>query len=680
MARGSWLPTLGVVIAAVLVLASGVPTVAGGPPAVQYATTDGAGTAETADATIELTRQLHLTPDRPGEIAVTLAYAIPSNVVSLTAELPAAAAVTGTRGFDRVDGTEYEWDGQTANPRIRFRITANQTFTATGPIGGDGDYLFVDVGPWALVSVPRSATSWGWTDGGTVELSRHTTTDGPGAVGSDLAFLGEHTEHTRTAHGQTFRLIVPAEADLAEPPDRILDSMAAASDTLRVGDRDEVVLLVAAPTSTVRWGVRGFQIGDTDIWVRDAERLDTADNVWLHEYVHTRQGYDAGDDARWFTEASASYYAALLSLEQERIGFEAFRDRLSLGTRSPDSDAVLAEPGTWDSVAPYTKGALVAGELDRQVRTASERGRSLQDVLARMNGEAEPVTGAQLQTWLGEAGGDDVGAAAEQYTTTSAAPTTWNRTAHATAFGATPARISSALPGAEAPAGYRVSGPFRNGSLGTDRPPRLVVGETLAVDVVTSNTGGTIGEFDVRLLVDGTPIGRESGTLPAGESVTLTFAHQFEAPGDYTLAIGDQRTTVEVRSPATPRVADLSISRLGPAEDNVERVAVTATVANDHERPAAADLTLVVDGDPVETREVTLAPKGRDEVDFAELRLEPGEHTLSVDGETVTLSVDGETVTVTVESPSLSIRGDGFGVIAAVVALFALGLLFGRRR
>lgn len=73
MARASRLPTLGVVIAALLVLTSEVPIVPGGPPDVQYATTDGAATAETADATIELTRQLHLTPDRSGEIAVTLA-------------------------------------------------------------------------------------------------------------------------------------------------------------------------------------------------------------------------------------------------------------------------------------------------------------------------------------------------------------------------------------------------------------------------------------------------------------------------------------------------------------------------------------------------------------------------------------------------------------------------------
>lgn len=670
MARVSRLPTLAVVIA-LLVLASGVPIVAGGPPDVQDAATDGAATMASADATIELTRQFHLTPDRPGEIAVTLTYAIPSNVVSLTTGLPTAATVTETRGFDRVDGTEYEWDEQTANPRIRFRIAANETFTATGPIAGAGDYLFVDVGPWALVSAPRSATSWRWTGGGTVDLSRNTTVDGPGAVGTDLAFLGEHTEHTRTAHGQTFRLIVPAAADLAEPPDRILDSMAAASDTLRVGDRDEAVFMVAAPTTTVRWGVRGYQLGAADLWVRDAERLDTADNVWLHEYVHTRQGYDAADDARWFTEASASYYAALLGLDQEHIGFEAFRDRLALGTRSPDSDAVLAEPVTWGTVAPYTKGALVAGELDRQVRTASERRRSLQDVFAKMNAEGEPVTGVQLQTWLGEAGGDEVAAAAEQYTTTTDVPTTWNRTAHATAFGAAPARISYALPGGEDPAGYRVSGPFRNGSLGPDRPPRLVVGETLAVDVVVSNTGGTIGEFDVRLLVDGSLVGRESGTLPAGESVTLTFTHRFEAPRDYTLTLGDQRAIVEVRSPATPRVANLSVDRLGRVEDDVERVAVTATVANDHDRPAAANLTLSVNGEPVETRAVGLAPGERTDVRFAELRLEPGEHLISV---------DGETVSVTVESSALSIRGDGFGIVTAVLALLAFGVLLGRRR
>lgn len=673
-----------VVLVAVVVLGVTGPVVAGAGQAELDASLtaqtvgDGPGpwpaTGTASSETIEMGQELRLTPRQPGEISVTTRFSIPESVVSLETGVPAAATVTATNGFNRVSATEYRWNGRNHEPSLTYRLPANRTMEATGPIAGRGDYLFVDPGPWALVEVPRTATSWSWRGADTVRLSRQTTVDGPGAVGGAIAFLGEHRTVTRTAHGQTLRLVVPAAATLAEPPERILDSLAAASDTLRVGDRDEVVFVVAAPTGRVEWAVRGFQTGDADTWVRDRERLDTADNVWLHEYVHTRQGYVAEPGAQWFTEASASYYAALLTLEQGRIDFETFRARLALGTAPPDRNAVLADPATWDTIAPYTKGALVAGELDRQLRLATDRRRSLQDVFARMNAHEGTVSGERLRELVLDRGGEEVGALADRYITTREVPATWDAAAHGEAFATVPARVSYAL--AEGPGSVRVSGPSRDAAVDPEGPIDLVPGETLSVDVAVSNTGGATGEYDAQLRVDGSTVARETGTLGAGEVHTVTLEHRFESVGEHTVTAAGRELTVSVREAASPTVTDLTAVRTGTGPDGRVGVVLTATVRNDAPIPAAGDVTLVRDGAAVETRGVELGPGASVTVEFSEIRLEPGVHTFQVGPASARVTVEAPTTT---EPDRLRVEGDGFGVVPAVVAVLVVVALLRRR-
>lgn len=191
---------------------------------------------------------------------------------------------------------------------------------------------------------------------------------------------------------------------------------------------------------------------------------------------------------------------------------------------------MLADPKTWDTVAPYTKGALVAGELDRQIRLATDRTRSLQDAFGRMNGHGEPVTGSAFLEMVRTAAGPDTAALADRYTTTGDTPQMWDQAAHDRAFGATPARITYSLPDPSDPAGFRVSGPFRQGSVDGERPIQLATGETLAVDVRVTNTGGTAGTYDARLLVNRAARAQRTGRLEPGESAAgnLTLRHNGE--------------------------------------------------------------------------------------------------------------------------------------------------------
>lgn len=689
---------LGVVILSTVVLLTA--PVASGTAAPRTS----AGSVDTLDATrddpavvsgspsatagqIQLTKELSLTPDRPGEISVTYRFSIPDSLTELSIRLPGEASVTSTRGFGDRDG-EYVWDERLSNPSITFRLPANETKAATGPIADEGQYQFVDAGDWALVEVPGIGASWRSHGGAT--LATEVAVDGDGAAGPNIAYLGDVREYTHEAADQSFRLAVPERADLAEDPDDIFESVGDAAASLRVRDRDEDVFMVAAPTTDVEWAVHGIQTGEADFWVRDEERLDRANNVWLHEYVHTRQDYDPATETRWFTEASASYYAALLALEQERIEFDDFRDRIEMGERGSTADAVLSKPGTWEGIAPYTKGALVAGELDREIRLSSD-GRSLQHVFRAMNTEDGRVSGADFRAMVRESGDDRVGSLVDEYVTTRSTPSMWSVTDHDRAFDQPLAYFSYRKP--TDGTAVAVSGPYRNGSLATADPARIAVGETVSVTAVVTNEGGTAGTVDTRFLVDRDEHANRSVRLAAGESRSLTFEYAPSEPGASVLTIGETQFELTVSELAEPTVAGLTANRTEiPAG---EAVALTATLENDAGVPAAGNVTLEADGTAVDTRRVVVEPESETTLSF--------ERTLTTAGP-VTFQLGGETTTVTVREPQTTThptrastdsaatdaessrdaattaeRGDGFGVVPVVLALALLVARRGRR-
>jgi PGF-CTERM protein len=647
---------------------SGDPTRAtafGDEPTRAAAIGSGAASQTTAadDSTVELTQRLRLVPEQKGVYEIGHRYRLPDQLRRLEVTIPEDSTVVSTSGFSRDEGRTYEWDGATDEPRIDYRLPGNRTVDQTGPIGAAGRLTFVDVGEWALVAPPAGSHSWGWVGDGDVGFQRSMETS-EGATGNRIAYLGPSTEYTHTAHGQRFRLIVPASASLEESPEDLFASLSDASDRLRVGDRDEEVFLVAAPTPDgIEWGVRGLHTGGSDVWVRDFERLNEADNVWLHEYVHTRQGYASTADARWFTEGSAVYYAALLALEQERIGYDAFRDRLRAGERDYDG-SILAEPQTWQGNANYHAGSLVAGDLDRRIRLDSDGETSLQAVFRRMNGKDGTVSAADLQSYLAAVGGEDVAAAGKRYTETTARPETWSAEQHREAFGegSVPTEITYVL-AADGDA-VRVGGAYRNRSLDPGEPIVVVPGERLAFDVVATNHGG-VGDYEATFRVDDEPVSTQSGRLDPDESTRLTFEHTFERTGRHAVSIGTETVRIEVREPASARVTDLSVKRSELTAGGSVRLA--ATVRNDARHPGELRLSFTRDGQSIATRRVRL-DVGATRTVSTTVRFEnPGTYVLGLG------NASAETAVVTVieeETPTLTATGTpGFGVAVAVTAV-----------
>jgi hypothetical protein len=613
----------------------------------------GAG-AQTGSTELTRTASLSLTPGTPGEIGVTVRYDVPDPVTELRVGLPAEAEDVRAEGFER-DGDAYEWTGAT-EPTVRFDLPVNRTETPQrgAAQSASSGLFFADVGPWAIAPVPSFSTRWSWR-GEEVTLARETRVDGSGAVGDAMAYLGTGERYTRTANGQEIALVVPDAASLSTPPEEVLDALSAAS-ALRIGGRDERVVMIAAPTGP-EWGPSGLQYGENAAWVRDDATFSEPDNTWLHEYVHTRQAFETEPSARWLVEGSARYYAARLALEEEFVSFAAFRRTLENGERRRYADAVLADPASWGDRAQYAKGALVAGELDRRLRVASGGEATLDEVVARANARSEPLSAAAFLDAVA-AGDASVREPARRYTRTDATPEAWDVAAHEAAFGLQAPRFSYE-PAGETP--FRVTGPHRNASYET--LPTLAVGETLEATVRVENVGTEAGPYNATLRADGRTLDAARGSLEPGERENVTLAAALGAPAD-ELRVG--LTAVgSVRRPAAPSVGNVAAGERTPEG----RVPLTYTVSAPDDLPAGGTLPVTLDGERVATERVALGPGESAERELA-LEIGPGEHTVEIGNATVELTV----------SEAATNPGASLGPAPAALALLSLSVLWRWRR
>ncbi|MGM0398327.1 MAG: CARDB domain-containing protein [Halobacteriota archaeon] len=612
------------------------------------------------DDTIVRTTTLSLTPDEPGSVDATVSFDVPSNVGSLTTTVPDDASVTQTTGFERNDDGTYTWDGDGPAPQLTMSVQANRTGVGLRHVETDAadesmqsGYEFVDTGPWAMVSAPSMSTEWRYR-GDKPSFETNLETDGDGVAGERMAFLGPTITYQRTAHGQTFTLVVPDGATLEPEPDAILDSLEAASASLRVDERDPRVTLFAVPTG-IDWAAQGLA-GDADAWVLADRPLDSPDNVWLHEYVHTRSDYRTTEDARWITEGTAEYYAALLTLEQGHIGFDEFERHLDGGSSSRYESAVLSRPDTWTAGANYRKGALVFGNLDYRLRTTTDSTYTGADVLARMNDRDELVSHSFLLDVVTEAGGQSTGDFLERYATTDATPEVWTRHEHSEAFTRLPPRMV-----VDDDHTFEIAGPYRNTSVSS--LPILVAGETVTVNATVTNQGDVAGEYDLSFVVDDESVDSVVGTLDADESRTVDFTRTFEGPGTHEVRIGESRFDVIVEQPATPRITSLTATDRTISPGEAVEVAVTAT--NEADKPATGDVSIRLDGTTVSTWKPML-DAGETATTTRQVTIEEvGDHVIAVGDQRVEVAVDGETES----SPGTTTSTPGFGFGIGVVAI-----------
>ena len=640
---------IGLLLVGILVLASA----SGGA----MATADPLEHPSVTTSPIQDVQVFSLAPDHPGEITVEHEYQIPDRVSRFEVHLTERMTLIQMEGFTYDGENTLKWDESTTNASLTYRVDIDRTIDREGPLAQPGQYLFKDGDDWALFQRPNPGYSWGWS-GNRVGIDRTAETDGPGAVSEVMGFLGEHDTHTHEAHGQTFTLIEPTEASLAETPDAIFQALEHASDHLRVEDRDEHVFMIAAPSDDIDWGVRGLQAGSADIWVSDAERLDSVWNVWVHEYIHARQGYSTDDSARWFAEGSATYYAALFAYETGAIEYDTLEEFLAGGDRTRYRSVHLDDPSTWRDHAEYRVGPLVIAALDRDLRHTSGGAHSFIDVFRGMNEHEGEVTHEAIISLLARHGSPAIAESGDRYLSTTDRPRTWDESTHLETFGTPPARFSFQLADDKE---IRVTGPYRDRVLTSDAP-HLVNNETLLIPIEVTNRGETAGTFTANPLIGPDRPRTVDGHLGPGESTVITISHDFTSIGSHPIRLDETRLEVIVYEPASPTVADIDVS---PQTAEVgEMVMIRVLLQNDAPIPAASTVIVLGNEDPLFEATVQLDTKSNtlieDDVTFDEA----GTVEISVK------DVDIVPIQLQITDPNAQSVPSGNGLIVGLASVF----------
>ena len=348
--------------------------------------------------------------------------------------------------------------------------------------------------------------------------------------------------------------------------------------------------------------------------------------------------------------------------------FTDFQRFLSRGESSPQADAVLTDPASWQSNANYWKGALVLGELDRRIRLESNRSASLQTVFSSLNARTEPVENADIVAGVDSAATSSTRRAADRYSTTSEAPETWTSSAHREAFGSQPAQMQVTV---DTASDVRYGGPFRTG---TAAPPvTLAAGEQLSFRATVRNVGDATGDYELLLRVADGAVANRTGTLAPGEEATVDLTHRFEDPGTYTVSVGGERLHVEVREPADPTVTELRVDR--SAVEVGGTVTATATVENTAAVPGNRTVSFTRDGETVARQTVSLGPGESVTVSKTLTVAESGEVRIGAGERAVTIEVREQ---VGIHRSDVPIPG--FGAPAAIAGIAALVLLTRRLR
>jgi len=465
----------------------------------------------------------------PGDaVELAIVYEIPDAVSRLAfwIERP-DVSVLAADGFERsgvgrytwqgsVDGPAFEWDGEGNRATVVLRQSLDDDGPATYGAGAED---------WALLLRPRTHTRWRYR-GPEPVIDREAAVRGVGVAGKQFAVLGEHEIVARSVEAgartdrpsdrrsgrpaernpsadvgpvqETVRLVIPEAADLVADRSEVLDALTAASERLDIGGRSPVVTVFVAPTEGVTWAHRGLSLGP-DARVNDVAPLSAPTNIWVHEYVHTRQDRAAtAPGTQWLLEATAEYYAVTQAFERGAVEYETYRQVLERGSEGQPGGAILADPETWAEDAQYRKGALVVAALDRRIRAATGGEATVQAVLRAWNG-ADPGTfdAAAFADAVEAAGGPAARAAAIAYTQTPTTPTCWSAAAHAAIFDLDPAAcgveigpVDGAVAGREGGDAIAASGvdPSLHGSeTSEERPIERIV--DLAVDAPSARHG-----------------------------------------------------------------------------------------------------------------------------------------------------------------------------------------------
>jgi len=181
-------------------------------------------------------------------------------------------------------------------------------------------------------------------------------------------------------------------------------------------------------------------------------------------------------------------------------------------------------------------------------------------------------------------------------------------------------------------------------------PMEVTSGENISIETKIENVGEAEGTPPVTLFVDGNRIGSSKPIVSGGDTETVSFnwdSSGYSGMVAMTVSAGksSKSTSLNIEAPPEPVAFELTDLSTPPAVEVGETVAVDAAVTNVGDVGGTPTVTLVVDGDQVDSAEPTV-----DATDTAEVSLSwdssgysgPVELTVSADETSEPVTVDVE--------------------------------------
>ena len=162
----------------------------------------------------------------------------------------------------------------------------------------------------------------------------------------------------------------------------------------------------------------------------------------------------------------------------------------------------------------------------------------------------------------------------------------------------------------------------------TITPSQVVIDETFNASVDITNVGGADGVYTATLTVDGTITDTKEVPVSAGATEKISFPCCLEAAGVHIIDIDGLTATVTALTPAKFKISSLVVS---PDEAVAgSSIMVTVDLTNIGEAEGNHTVTLKLNGEEVESREVTVTGGETETVSFTVMKDTIGIYKIAV--------------------------------------------------
>lgn len=369
-------------------------------------------------AVVEQQFRYELTPSRDDTIDVTMRFEATADLQDICINVPDSYTVVSKQGFTKSGGVQYTcpyyWTESTMTPSITFRVSSTQRNDRSVEYYEGESWGLTKFNSWNRYRVNGDENWYGIDDPSDSRTETTRVVADGGIAGDTMVYFGDVEVESWHVKNEEFRLVDPRGVSLDR--NAIRESLVASARMLDIGGRGNRVTVFGA-RDPIRLGGRAW--GDS-AWVHQAMQINDPNNVWVHEYVHTRQKWRAAPEMVWVREASAEYYAALAAYRQGSVTFSAFYEHVST---DEDASVVLSDDDAADETrAEYTKGSRVVAALDRKIRLASDGNRTFEDVLYLMNRHDGQVTYTDFTNMVETVAGRSMDDWLDRFVTTEAVP------------------------------------------------------------------------------------------------------------------------------------------------------------------------------------------------------------------------------------------------------------------